>query len=243
VGLFNIGYEKKDLPSSGTEIYKILGALSKSVGEDLGKYLGHICSFPEFTPTRLDAISYNIDEEKLKYKDEKSQRYFNIVFNGEGTVDLNFSLLLFLATINFLKYIFTGIVVNKPVILFKLKFITLYHLISSLTKLRDYYYPTNLLTDKSKVYIEEILKDKDLQFIKEQKELRNILIHYKITGVPETLLDPTTNLYGLIEYFFTGKTYAEMESILDSQIKRISNLFEEWINWRIPPARLSNWKF
>ena len=53
VGLFNIGYEKKDLPSSGPEIYKILGLLSKSVGEDLGKYLGPYAASQNLHPSVL----------------------------------------------------------------------------------------------------------------------------------------------------------------------------------------------
>jgi hypothetical protein len=244
VGLFNIGYERKDLPTTSLEISKLFGPLSKSVGEDLGKYLARIYSLPEFTPNKSGTMfSYNINEENLKYKDEKAKRFFNTVFNGETTLDLNFSLLLFLTTTNFFQHIFANIVTGKPTTLFKLKFITLYHLVSSLTKLRDYYYPQNILTAQSKEFIEEILKDKDLQLIKTLKDFRNILVHYKISGIPETLLNPATNLYGLTEYFSAGKTSTEVENILDTQIERISILLEQWINWKTSSAQLSRWQF
>jgi len=242
VGLYNLGYEKKDLPSTSLEISKVFGPLSKSIGEDQGKYLAHISSISEFTPNNLGEIfAFNISDEKLKYKDEKSKRHLNSVFNGEGKIELNFSLLIFLSSINFLQYIYANIVIGKPVALFKLKFITVYHLIFSLEKLRDYFYPTGVLTKHSKLYFEEILKDEDVRFIKRQEELRNILVHYKINDIPETALDLNKNLYGLTEYFLDGKTYLEMEKILDLQIERISKVLEKWINWNISSNKLSSW--
>jgi hypothetical protein len=182
---------------------------------------------------------YNIEDEKLGYKDEK----FTSVFNEAGPEGLNFSLLLFLVTVNFFEHIFKRFVTDLPPTLFKLKFITVYHLCSSMKKLRDYYYPTGVLTDRSKKYFQAILGDKDLLLIGKQVNLRKNLVHYGIEEIPEDKLNPTADLYGLIEYFLHGQTYADVNEELDKQIARISGVLEEWLNWSIQSSQISKWNF
>lgn len=242
VGFFNIGYDKKDLPLTSGDISNVLPSLSKSIGFALGNYLGQLCSIPEFIPNNIEPVfSYNINDERMKYKDEKANRYLSVVFNGDKTIDMNFSLLLFLATLNFMQYIFRNVVIGSPPTLFKLKFVTLYHLVSSLEKLKKYYYSIDLLSNNSKSHFQDILEEKELALLRSRKAFRNILVHYTIRGIPESSLNTSENLFGLIEYFFDGKTYAEIDKMLDEQIARISAILEEWINWTILPSQLSNW--
>ena len=166
---------------------------------------------------------------------------FSMVFNGSKTIDLNFSLLLFLASLNFMQYLFRNVVVGAPPTLFKLKFITLYHLISSLEKLKNYYYSTGLLSDDSKAYFQEILEDKELVSLKKQKTFRNILAHYSIRKIPESSLIISKDLFGLVEYCFGGSTYTEIDEMLNGQILRISSILEKWVNWKVLPNQLSSW--
>jgi hypothetical protein len=112
---------------------------------------------------------------------------------------------------------------------------------SSLSKLQDYYYPKKLLTNRSREHIQHILKDKELKLIKDQTKLRNILVHYKIEGVLIETLNQKLDFYGLIEHFFQGMTYHQVDQILDTQIQRISTLFDEWLNWSVRPSQLRNW--
>lgn len=242
IGLFNMGYEEKHLPATSLEISKILPPLSYSIGEGLGSYLGQLSSFPEFKPSSFGVnFSYNIKDEKLKYRDQKAEKYFEAVFNSNKTVDLNFSLFLFLATLNFLRYIFNNIVMDSPITLFKLKFITLYHTASSLEKLKKYFYHKEHLSARSKAYFEKVLRDEDLEYLKRQKKFRNILVHYKIEEILENSLDSNLTLYGLVEHYFDGRTYDEIIRTLDEQIERISSILEEWIDWKAIPSQLSSW--
>ena len=243
IEMFNMGYGKKDLPETSSEISKELRLLSRTIGESLGRYLGQLCSFPEFIPDNsLDtAFSYNINDKKLKYKDVKSKKFFNTIFNSNETIDINFSLSLFLSSLNFLQHIFRNILFGSPPTMFKLKFITLFHLASSLEKLRNYYYPKGILTSRSVKYLQEILGDDNLKVVSRQKKFRNNMVHYKIDGVAEELLNQNVNLYGLIEYYFDGKSYDDVDKIIDYQIERISAILEEWLTWKLTSNQLSSW--
>lgn len=241
-GLFNAGYEKKDLPTTSHKISDVLVPLSRSIGVALGQYLGQLCSLPEFAPNNIESVFlYNIEEEKMKYKDEKADKYFSTVFNGSKTVDMNFSLLMFLSTLNFMQYLFGNVVVGTPPTLLKLKFITLYHLISSLEKLKKYFYSTGMLSNDSKIYFQEILEEEELMLLTKQKALRNILMHYSIRGIPEISLNISEDLFGLLQYYFDGKTYSEIDEMLNRQISRISAILEKWINWKVLPSQLASW--
>ncbi len=243
-GLLNLGVEKGNLPTTGKEISTTLRRLTQSIGEEIGGYIGQLSNCPELAPSISDAgyFAYNIQDEKLGYRDEKSKRYFASVFNGANTVEVNFSLILFLATVNFFEYILRRLIGGSPSTMFKLKFIMLHHFYSSIEKLRNYYYPKNLLTERSKRYFQAILEDRDLKLIRTQSGFRNILVHYRIDGVPDKALIPTASLYGLVEHFFAGQTYNDVDKKLDSGIARISSLLEEWLNWRIRPHQTSKWQ-
>ncbi len=234
-GLLNLGYEKADLPSTSEEISITLGPSSTSVAYELGSYLKQLSQYPEFAPSDSDKknFTYNLQDEKLGHISAKSPKIFASIFDGNGVQEINLSLLHFLVTINFLYYVLGRIPVGSSETLFKLKFITLYHLASSLEKLQQFCYPQNLLTQKSNQYFHAILQDDDLTLIKRQSKFRNILTHYGIIGVSNKDLIPSARLYGLVEYFFEGRTYTEIDEKLDGQIARISMLLEEWFNRRI----------
>lgn len=228
-GLINLGLEKEDLPAFLEAMDSTIHSLSRSIGVEMGSYIAQLSQWPEFTCDKANTrwFDYKLIDNNLGYKDEKSAKYFSSVFNGSGAEVINLSLLLFLTATNFLNYIFKHLVVGSPVTLFKLKFITLHHLSSSLGKLRNYYFPKGLLTERSKNYFQKILDDKDLELIRRQSSLRNILVHYKIDKVTDNNLSETANLYGLVEYFMNGATYDDIDKILDSQIARVSLLLEE----------------
>lgn len=123
----------------------------------------------------------------------------------------------------------------------QIKFITLYHLASSLERLQNYCYPQNLLTEASKKYLKNILKNKDLKNIISKTDLRNILVHYNLAKIPNSLLSPSFNLTKLVEYSFRGESFEEIDKKVDDQITRISDILEQWLNWSVKPSEFSRW--
>jgi hypothetical protein len=234
-----MGLGKESFSKNGEDITAViddvLSNVPHSVGQELGAYLVNLCIQTEFMPIQTNSFQYIIQDDKLGYKDVKSVDFYPSIFNRNDTTSINSSLLLFLSTINFIRHILTRLMANYPEILFKLKFITLYHLASSLERLQNYCYPQNLLTENSKHYFKTILNDQELKKIISQKELRNILVHYQPIKIPNSLLSPSFNLKDLVEYFFSGESFEEIDKKVDDQITRISDILEQWLNWSIKP--------
>ena len=241
-GLFNLGFEEKQFPITSKENFKVLGELSKSVGTEIGEYFGQLTQFHEFALSSLNShFVYNIQDNNLKYKDEKSRRFLARIFNGDKAEELNLSLLLLLTTVNFFQLIFNQLTDGSPSTMFKMKFVLLYHLASSLSKLQNYYYPKSLLTGQSKEFFKAILKDSDLRNLSRKSKFRNNMVHYRIENLPTEKLSFDKKLYGLVEYYFEGQSYDEVNQTLNVQIKRVAKLLEEWLDLHVLPNTLSNW--
>jgi hypothetical protein len=244
-GMINLGYEKEDLPKKSDDIFPNFMKQTRKVSEEMGKYLGDMVNFPEFTLSNQfhSIFNYRIDDEKQGYQDVKSNKYLKLIFNGPNSEEINLCLLYFLIIVNNFQYIFSEIVVETPITLFKIKFIMLYHLYSSITKFRDYYYPNKVFTELSNNYIRIILEDEQILSITKKKDLRNILVHYKILNMNEERMNREKPLFGLIEYYFDGKSFNEINDLLDNQILKISNLLENWLNWHPSPFFYTKWDF
>ncbi len=245
-GFFFTGLGKENLCENGEDRAGILGDLLFSVAQEHGKYLAQLCTWPEFMPLQTNNFEYAIQDNKLSYKDVKSVDFYPSVFNRNDTKSINSSLLLFLSVVNFTRHILSRLMAKSPKILFKIKFIILYHLVSSLEQLRDYGYPRNLLTESSKQYFENILDNKELKKIISKKELRNkklrnILVHYQPIKIENSLLSPSFNLTNLVECSFPGQSFEEIDKKIDDQIIRISDILEQWLNWSIKPNDFLKW--
>jgi hypothetical protein len=241
--VLNLGYSQGDLPERSEEISSRIKQLSLSVGEGISSYVSKILNLPELLAIEADFgnFAYNISADLLKYKDEKSEIILSRIFNGPTSEPVNLSLLLFLTQVNYLQYILTDSVSPKHYTPFKLKYIFLYHLTSSLEKLQSENASNSLLTDCSIKYIERIILDATLRELVSKRQFRNILVHY---GIPKSLnagLSLSTELYGLTEYFFNGNSYEQILNSVNAQISRISSILEEWLNWQVQQARLHSW--
>jgi hypothetical protein len=242
-GLLNIGYEEGDLPSTSKEISILLGKEVFSISQEMGSYVGQMCSLFELNVKNASAkfFDYQIQDEFLGYRDEKSFEFFLSVFNGADSEYLNFTLLYFLITVNFLQHILKFVISGSPPTFFKMKFITLYHLASSLKKLQNYFYPKNVLSERSKKYFRELLQDEELKLIGRQSDFRNALVHYEVKGLLDADIDLTLKFYGLVEHYFAGRSYESVDSILDILLERVSLILEEWLNWNIKPSQFLSW--
>ncbi len=214
-----------------------------SVGEELGLYMTKVISLPELLPQDTDfgRFKYGIEDHELQYKDEKSERLLQGIFNGRSSEAVNLSLLLFLTHVNFLLYIFSNLVALKHYTVFKLKYIVLYHLRSSLEKLRSYNQSNQILTLRSRNYLEAIISDAQFAELTSQRQFRNILVHYGIGKNLDNHLSLDTKFFGLTEHFFAGRSYEIMLDLVEAQIVRVSTLLEDWLNWQIRPEELHDW--
>ena len=238
VAFFNLGYGYENVVASKDEVEGGISPLAKAIGVEIGEYVRLLCSGFGLNTGDLQDRSHAIDDEFLCFVDVKSDRYCNSTFNGPTSPELNSCLILFLSTINFLRLVLSRLVVGVPDTFFKTKFVMLYHLASSLSKLQAYGYSADVLAGRSKVFLSEILSDKDLKRVKSSTSFRNILVHYRILRVPEDRLTHTAKLFGLVEHFFDGMSFDELDSLLDCQLGRMSAILEEWL----PQTSLPTWR-
>ncbi|HRQ41495.1 MAG TPA: hypothetical protein PLD25_26545 [Chloroflexota bacterium] len=241
-GILNLGYSKDDLPTRSEDISPYISQLSFNVGNELGLYMTRVLSFPEMAPSDADfgRFIYKIKDDQLKYKDEKSDRLLQHVFNGPSSETINLSLLLFLTHVNFLLYILSNLVVEQHYTIFKLKYIVLYHLRSSLEKLYNHDQSNRILTDRSRHHLEAIISDLQFRELTEQRLFRNILVHYGIGRDLERDLSLNTRFFGLTELFFNGHSYEVVFALVETQIIRVSTILEDWLNWKIRAEGLHN---
>jgi hypothetical protein len=247
-GVLNIGYRAEDLPNDSYLISQALQTLTYNIGIELGKYATHVISFPELANLQNHTTKFNANfqAQLLGYKDEKSgfllTKIFNRAESNEADLELiNLILFTFLTQINFLLYIFNNLIAKTSYTVFKIKFITLYHIYQSLNKLQNYGYPNNPLSITSKNQLKLILNDSELKTLVKQAKFRNILTHYTIDKGVEKNLSSNIELYGLVEHFFNGKSYIELSELVEKQLQRISILLEAWLNWPIKPYQIQKW--
>jgi len=205
-----------------------MSALSKAVGLDIGDYIGQICV--DFgIKERQDyggIFQYDIPTKSIKSSDVKAEIYYTSCFNGTQSTKINACLVLFQATINFLNYVLPCLVKESTDTTFKMRFVNLYHIVSSLKQLQNNYH--TLLTSRSNNYLDSILNDTNLNLIVSQPHFRNIVVHYGIRNISENQIDRSKGFFGLVEHFYPGHCFITLDQLLNQQIDRIAIILTEW---------------
>ena len=241
---FNLGYEQEffSIPNMSLEIDKIMKELPFDIAKLIGAYYGEL-SISKYLKMNIKSRNGQYIKgkcsEQFQTKDRKSDKFYDCIFEQELSCSIKMSLLLLLSSINFLNYVIPEIIHDSHTTYFKIKYITLYHTLISLKKIQSYGYREKKLSDKSKDYLGKIIKDKHAKLIISEPKFRNVLIHYGISSIPIDNLDVKTELYGLVEYFFDGISYFELNSLVNFQIKRISIILEEWLDLSIESENFS----
>lgn len=228
-GFFNMGYEKSDISVTKRGDPIDLDQLSFSFGHDLGQYAGILSViFKVHQQPPFSLCEYQLDDNLFWYKDVKNKVYLSQLFNSNSTLELNTSLHLLTTSLNFLIRVFPKLIIGCPITWFKIKYLTLYHVTSSLKKLRDYYYPTGKLSETSKQLFASLVDRNELKSLVSQKTFRNLLVHYAIRDVPLNIFQTDIPLLGLVEHFFHGTKYDEINKGVDNQLHLSAKLLEKW---------------
>lgn len=230
--LFNMGVARTDIATTQRGKPNNISELARSIGYDIGQYLGSLSNgLRSITPKQIARLSqYQLNDNLFRSQDKKAEFYLRQIYNGEASPQLNLCLLLFSTTTNFLVHTFSKLTINNPETWFKVKFLALYHIVSSLNKLQDYFFTTGQLSGLSKNYFGDILSDKEIKLLKSQRKLRNILVHYSLRDLTGTVFSPTTKYFGIIEHFFSGRKFEDIDEILDRQLLRFSTVLKDWQN-------------
>lgn len=203
-------------------------ALLTSIPTEYGQYFG---AFWDRSQALGLSFVDKLDPQQLRTKDVRASKYYSKHFNGSGTPGINALLTVFQAQLNFLDTMLPldDLPESRQTIL-KMQFITLYHVASSLRRLRDD--RGSELSASSLEYVARIIDDPALGKLmtKSSRIFRNTLVHYGVfRDVQLSELADDTPFYGLIEKYFPGKDYDSLSLAVGGQIGRMAQVFRDWI--------------
>lgn len=193
----------------------------KSLGESLGIFL--VIAGKAITLVRFKDVS--ITSEDMRYNQIYSKKHY-----GSDNEQVNAGLSVIDMRMNFLALL--ALKCSQSPTMFKWKFLSIYHAVSSLNKFTQTEH-CNTLNNKSKQSIESTLNSPiaTLMLSPEAVPLRNTLTHYGLdTRLDNSKLhDNAQTLYGLVEASFTEWTYDTLNSFLDEQLKgTLLDMFNTW---------------
>lgn len=164
------------------------GAQVRQFSEEYGQYFGRlgarIDTHPTSFPDTLDPSAFS-----QKVEDLRSAKFYPDTFNGDSTPDLNAALVLLLGHLNFITDVVApeGSEAPQSYTTFKIRFLTIYQVVRSLSILRDVQAET--LRPDSRAVIDTILQHPaSISILRDDvRPLRNTLMHYGL----DSRLDPS----------------------------------------------------
>lgn len=203
-----------------------MGQALNSVAEDQVRYIAMLVETLSWQgPSFMDSLSL----DKITNKDIRATRFYTNAFDAGLAEKVTAVLTAFQCAMNFLDLMLseeTNLYSSEAV--FKLKFITLYHVLSSLAKLKSLYGST-LSTDSTSA-LDAILSDQMTNEIThpDRKGLRNTLIHYLPLQQVVAQLSPDKPLCGLVEAYYPGYDYIAMSRAIDEHTRHVAQALDIW---------------
>lgn len=218
---FNLGIEPRDL-------FRKMGSEIQEIYAEYGRYVAALrqrLGAPGQTfVSRLDPHNLNAQPD-----DVRSERYYTRIFNGPADPDLNALLTFFQCMINFVHLIAVHDSPPFSYSAFKMRFLTLYQVLSSLRMLRDDQF--RVLGGLSTRFVDHLVDSPQSQLILDHrvKPFRNTLMHYNLNPrVNLTSIDVAEPLFGLVPTYFPTHTATSFVAVVDQQIADVAAIMNEW---------------
>lgn len=211
-----------------------------STGRDMGQYLRQLTDylrqmFPEMKWGGHSFLS-QIDGRKLTLRDVRSAKYYQSCFGGQLSLGLLASLDTFRCAVNSIDVMISEDVSAEAAdALFKIRFITLYHLLSGLKQLRSEHAASLSAIELGR--LDELLEHQDSEVFElpGSRPLRNTLIHYGLSRkCPTADLDLGSPLCGLSDVYLPGIGFNVLANRLLDHTRRVSQSLNEWADQRSP---------
>ena len=216
-----ISLSKKNTPLLDLSKEKIM-ALSQSIGELIGLAMRTEKINIENNPPETAQIS----EELIRLEDHYFNEYNMAHFGGELSPELAQLFMKYLSMLNFSYFVLTPLNTNIFT-LYKIRYITLYHVISSIKKLQGYFRKNRLISTNSDTLFQSISSDKDGKAILSSRLLRNVVTHYRIDK-SNLELSGNNLLSELAKYYQGAKELESFEESVDSKISEVIDILNSW---------------
>lgn len=224
----NLGYGEVQWWNRGNEINK----LSKEIGIQIGYYVATMAKliWGAGPPEHDIQAEYNIDDRLISRKDVKASQFYSSKFGGQIGREWGATLVYLFTAIIFVEQVLSNLANQRSNTYFKIQFLTVYHFFNSIRGTQEVIRSNELKSDVLNPMIDEILSDDELQHLANQRGLRNILMHYGLRAFPESSLDLNLAMYGLVEHYFDGTSFSNINLMLKRKIRKLSRLASESLN-------------
>jgi hypothetical protein len=210
ITFLNLGLTKEALAASSLTFDNLDRHLYDRM-VDVGSYVGSLAEgldIKDYTPGNGRQIS----PPPIKYRDLKSEQFYDSISKQVAPNRPSVSLLLtwIFAQINTARILVPMVEKQNSVAAFKIRFVTLFQIASSLQKLLKEDEKASFLHPEAVDRIRNILEDESVLKVHEAKGLRNNLVHY---GVPKRIAPELTSklpLFGLVEAHSNGRSFESM---------------------------------
>jgi hypothetical protein len=198
------------------------GKVAHGLGEHLGRFMAY---FAGKAVNPISVSAPNITVRDIRYEDLYSLENY-----GSSEVSVNAGLSVIDMKLNFLAICLKDY--EESFTLFKWKFLTIYHAISSLTQFAKTVDFKNLSEGK-KALVELVLASElsGLMQSDEAKILRNTLTHYGIDSRVNSsaLILYDKNDHGLVSEIFSDWTYVSLYRLIDQELQtNLLDIFHIW---------------
>jgi len=198
------------------------GEVAKGLGEHLGRFMAHFAG--------KTVLPIKINSPEITVRDIRYEHLYSLKNYGSSKLSINAGLSVIDFKLNFLAICLSDC--EQSFTLFKWKFLSIYHSISSLAQFSTTHEFTNLSSDK-KESIKSVLSC-ELSGIMQSPEatiLRNTLTHYGIDSRinSSALVLQNTADHGLIEAIFSDWKYQDLYDLIDKELQTsLLDIFHIW---------------
>jgi hypothetical protein len=218
------------LPPETIKDRKASGEALLSLGKGQSSYVcGFLNNTAQAEAWRGTSFMAALDLRGVKNQDIRADKFYSAAFDPGLSDEAVAALVAFQCSMNFLALV----VAEEPnpdsaEATFKLKLVTLYHVLSSLAKFKAAFGAS--LTPASSRALDAILGHPTSVLLTEQNmtKLRNTLMHYVPRGPVVAQVTLSQPLCGLVEAYYPNYDFAGMSKLVGDHTELVAGLLDGW---------------
>ncbi|MFD0370115.1 hypothetical protein [Streptomyces sp. NPDC127114] len=209
---------------------EVLGSRLQAVAVEVGRYVRAISDgLPWEGPSCLDTVR----KADLRLQDVGAKRHYRASFDPSLPEEVKASLTAMTCALNTLDVLLSEEAEHSAISLWKLRYITLHHVLSSLTKLDEQYGADLRKPDRSA--LREILDAPMTGLILQAHSgCRNTLVHYLPPRNVHEQLSLHQPLYGLLDAYFPDADARLLYEGLAGHTSHVAGILDAWSRSCIP---------
>lgn len=209
----------QDTPSLGRELHTVASAMARYTAAVTGELAWTGDSFVEAIP-----------KNGLTVKDVRAKKIYQKAFDPAFPEEVKAALTAFACALNIVDVLLADEANGQSAAtIAKLRYITLHHALSSLSKLASTY--GSQLQPSTRQTLEGILTaPSSLKVVQAHRQFRNTLVHYRPEDRVRDQLSHNAPLFGLVDAYF-GEDFTSFAAGLARHVSRVAQQMDEWANW------------